>query len=149
VRYDHVTRCVVPDISKDHRAFIFRAQAVQEKQPTQYYSGDSTGMMWAVSVQKGWSASWGSVRKARKGTLLDVQWRTVWSVWSLTSKQPHGWWIQNWGIRQCDKNCQPLLDHTTHIPFPLFIPLVFLLGLPDPEGGAQCWCTVSGATHTV
>lgn len=75
--------------------------------------------MWLVSVQKGWSASWGSVRKARKGTLLDVQWRTV---WSLTSNQPHGWWVQNWEIRQCDKNCQPLLDHTTHIQFPLFIP---------------------------
>jgi hypothetical protein len=53
VGYDNVTRCVVPDISKEHCAFIFRAQAVQE-QPTQDSSGDSTGMMWSVSVQKGW-----------------------------------------------------------------------------------------------
>jgi hypothetical protein len=54
VGYDHVTMMVVPDISKEHRAFIFRAQAVQEKQPTQDNSGDSIGMMWSVSVQKGW-----------------------------------------------------------------------------------------------
>lgn len=33
VGYDRVTRRVVHDISKDHRAFIFRAQAVQEKNP--------------------------------------------------------------------------------------------------------------------
>jgi len=48
---------VVPDILKEHHAFIFSAQAVQEKQPTQDNSGDSIGMMWSMSVQKGWWAS--------------------------------------------------------------------------------------------